>query len=395
MFRKSTSGGSAIISRLTLATVLISAVNAHSFLIEPKADYRTNDKPECRVGGPPQSRDDSCNGPCIAENSKFYNKNAPTTTWQRGQTVTVVWTKNNHHDGFVRVSLVPVNKRMDKDAHEKMAFRYACWDTGMHDCPSNSFCGTQNKLYRAYIQIPDVYPDGLYVMGWSWFGGTESGRAEYGDYYSCASIEIKGGTPIARSYKPIWHSSTGKSTCTSGVNKLGICWREPCDPDGSRQLHQAEMLPAQFSNNRTPPAIESSWFEGLPLSGLVLNPHVSVSAPSSVYGKGEVRVVAFEFIDVSHQQVFCADLSKPVYLNGRLLNIRAVTTGAVRFVNFFINGNIFRTTTRLPFSVGEGAGGRFNRWDNFPKSTWFELRALAIGHDGTSATLAVPMNLVP
>jgi hypothetical protein len=386
---------------LTVLYLIVDHASAHSFLIEPKADYQTNNKPECRIGGPPQSPNDNCPGPCIAEDSMFFDKNAITNIWQRGQAATLVWTKNNHNNGFVRLSLVPISQRMDKSAHDKMAFRFSCWAVDEHLCPANGFCGTQNKLYRLHIKVPDVYPDGRYVLGWAWYGGTENNRASMGDYWSCAFIEIRGGMPVAKSYEPIWESGLDKNTCSSGVDRLGICFREPCDPYNSRNLPQSEMVPQAFSNNNKPAAIQSSWFGGLlssPPSPFFQQFQSTNGQSTSVHrGSGSrlARVLSFEFFDVGNTNVFGADLSKPVYLNGRKINIRAVTEGSVAYVNFYVNGNYIKTEGVSPFFIGGDTDSQSHEWTGFPASQWFQLRAQAFRPDGSSDTLDVSMNLVP
>ena len=62
----------------------------------------------------------------------------------------VKWHKNNHHGGFVRLTLVPHEKMMDKKAHSDFAFWYGCFDTGQHRC-ENKFdskeCGSDKQGY--------------------------------------------------------------------------------------------------------------------------------------------------------------------------------------------------------------------------------------------------------
>lgn len=52
----------------------------------------------------------------------------PAAVYQRGETVRVKYTRNNHRaGGFNRVSIVPIDKRLDRSAHRKGAFFYSCW----------------------------------------------------------------------------------------------------------------------------------------------------------------------------------------------------------------------------------------------------------------------------
>jgi hypothetical protein len=163
------------------AILLASQAAAHSFLLHPLPDWTNQGRPECRIGAPvglgipPMN----CPGPCgsgarESNGGIFFNPNQASTTMQRGEKMYMKWTKNNHQSGFVRFTLVPRTQRMDKSAHDKYAFHYSCWEAGLIDCGPNEFCGTDftRKRYQTEVEIPRVFPDGEYTLGWSWFGGT-------------------------------------------------------------------------------------------------------------------------------------------------------------------------------------------------------------------------------
>jgi hypothetical protein len=112
-------------------------------------------------------------------------------TFKRGAMVNIKYNRNNHAPGgFIRLSLVPIDKLMDKDAHRKGAFHHSCWGAGVTvatpdeiatDPDGYNMIGTDGEqhssppaYYSADAIIPDVVPDGMYVFGWSWYGGTAS-----------------------------------------------------------------------------------------------------------------------------------------------------------------------------------------------------------------------------
>jgi hypothetical protein len=263
-------------SVLLWAALLLRAASAHSFLLAPNPDWTVHDRPECRMGGTDGYTED-CGGPCGTDRN-FFNPDKQPVTFSRGQYVNMQWAKNNHFSGFVRFTLVPKNSRMDFSSHDQFAFRYACWEAGKTHCSSGEFCGTDMEgiKYTANVQIPPVYPDGEYVLGWSWYGGSKyfpseelqnnygissdpGHRSEYGDYFSCTNIRIQGGTPVQDQYKPIFETGqsdrTGDTggTCASAVNKLGMCAVEPCGP----RYPVSNMVPEPF-DGKSPPAIKAS-----------------------------------------------------------------------------------------------------------------------------------------
>lgn len=195
--------------------------DAHSFLIEPTADWTNNKQPECRVGkpdGPQFAHFDAmnCPGPCgdtgkRRNGAEFFSTSKGHTKLSRGQKLYMKWTKNNHNNGFVRFTLVPVSQRMNKGVHDKFAFHYSCWEAGEIGCEHGDECGTdENRLrYQTEVEIPRIFPDGEYILGWSWYGGTMyrdgSEKAEFGDYWSCSNIQIRFVNSFSRSSNRCLH----------------------------------------------------------------------------------------------------------------------------------------------------------------------------------------------
>jgi hypothetical protein len=175
---------------LAAYVLLVSQTSAHSFMTEPQPISPM----ECRIGGQPSYGIENCPGPCDTTFLKFNGANYgspenPAATYTRGQSVTIKYTRNNHAPGgFVRTSLVKPGDMMDKEAHSRGAFHYSCWGAHVEvateaekkkDGKGYSIADVDGKnhnkgpaYYTTNITIPDVVPDGDYVFGWAWFGGT-------------------------------------------------------------------------------------------------------------------------------------------------------------------------------------------------------------------------------
>ena len=230
-----------------LCVFLIDNAEAHSFLINPPSEAQN--LLWCRRGGPREGTD-NCPGPCVSAPWQLKQR-PPVIVYRRGQDVSFSWARNTHIGGFVRFALVPIKDRMRKDAHEKYSFHYTCYDSGKHKCPNGKGdvkerCGTDRYINGAQARIPEVYPDGKYILGWSWFGGVENKKAWFGDYWSCAHVEIRGG-PFKSRFKPKFIVESGKEGCYAGVNKLGKCPVEPCE--NSELLDASVMVPEGFSKS--------------------------------------------------------------------------------------------------------------------------------------------------
>lgn len=217
---------------IVTSCTLFWVVSSHSFVLSPTGDYKPGKNRRCRRG--PDLSIDNCGGPCIDRSSWKYNKDEPTTTWSRGSKQKVRWARNNHKTGLVRLSLVPVKLRESHAAHEKFTFQYSCFETGEQDCKSKEYdCGTDSRLYETEVKVPRV-KDGLYVLGWSWYGGfSTNGKGDFyeffGDYYSCSYIRIKGGKKSSKKWKrPKFKPGNKLKRCEALTNKLGVCAVEPC-----------------------------------------------------------------------------------------------------------------------------------------------------------------------
>ncbi len=280
-----------------LAACLVHLAHAHSRMAKP---YGLSGK-TCKMGGELRFGRTYCRGPCdlsslkigraeynqirrgvdVFENrskkprTKFYPPNKPAEVYRRGQIVRMVYTRNNHGPGgFERYALIPLSYDwMNKAVHTRLTFRYSCWGENPQIAQPNemgrdefgfSLVGTDGDNHRfakGYyvnkVEIPDVVPDGKYIIAWAWFGGcgcrvtsskaVEScGTSYFSDYWSCSFIEIKGGKPLAKEYKPVFIGSNFAkprgSACRAAFDSLGQCKFEPCRGKQCRYMKPRAFL---------------------------------------------------------------------------------------------------------------------------------------------------------
>lgn len=186
------------------------------------------------------------------------------------------------------MTLVPVDKMMDKEAHAKNAFHYSCWGANPVAATPQDFAkdrfgfniaggdGSLHNLTKSYheteITIPRVVPNGNYILGWVWFGGV-GGTIEknvpqkpfpsgfFADYYSCSFVKIRGGGPLARSYKPVFVNDMKdfwSGGCHASADEPGVCEVEPC-----KTLPAKIRVPKPFKGG-APPALKANQFKAPP-----------------------------------------------------------------------------------------------------------------------------------
>ena len=97
----------------------------------------------------------------------------PAAVWRRGQSVDIVYHKNNHRGGLYRRSLVPVQHMFDRGWHCRGAFEWGCWSQGSFKCGRSQLCGEDQFgiSYKSRMKVPLVFPDGDYVFAQVWYGG--------------------------------------------------------------------------------------------------------------------------------------------------------------------------------------------------------------------------------
>lgn len=223
----------------------------------------------------------------------------PAVVWKRGQTIDITWAKNNHHGGFVRIALVPVDKMWDRAWHEKMALVYGCWDSGWHKCRPDEDCGTDfsGEALGRKITIPSTFPNGDYVLGYVWYGGLyyNSRKGFFPDFYSCSHVRIAGGKPLGGTYRAFFDPGTGprvkRPKCRTSADSVGDCEITGCP---NRKSFWA--IPKVFKNGQPAeitPEIISTGFEVHPSGGGDavggISPNYSVSPDPKSTGKGYVE----------------------------------------------------------------------------------------------------------
>ncbi|KAI0559558.1 lysophospholipase [Gracilaria domingensis] len=292
----------------------------------------------CRIGGT-GGFIGNCPGPCPNYNlAADADPSNPTVIFQRGGYHKVVWSRNNHEGGFVRWTLVPLNKKDSKDWHSKMAFHYNCWNVGRFNCNDFDFhrdCNydRQNEAYAKMLYIPPVFPDGDYVLGWTWYGGGV-GFGHFGDYYDCAYVRVSGGEQVRDSYVPEFSAGGGseyEDGCEATVDDLGICWKEPCLPMRKTE----KRVPAPFKGGKTPEPILSAWYgEG-----------TSANPPS-------VSLSRILLVDAKQDRILDVDLNEIILLHGSdEISLMAETNGDVEYVEWYTNGKVNGKDYSIPYTV--------------------------------------------
>ncbi|CAN8065553.1 unnamed protein product [Agarophyton chilense] len=285
---------------MLLATFLLSLAalsalaSAHSQMTQPQSTSPRT----CRLGGEPAFGVDTCRGPCDLRPirarhryANFWSPAHPAASYSRGQNVLIKYSRNNHGPGgFIRLSLVKPSQMMHHNVHTRNAFHYSCW--GAHPVRASpnelrkqrfgfSMVGSDGEQHRygkgyytTTVTIPTSVPDGDYVLGWAWFGGTggdlKSGTSPqypysvgyFGDYYSCSFVRIRGGVYTPK-YSPRFindMSQYSNAGCMSSTDRPGPCAREPC------RIKAFFRRPAPFVHGRSPRALTAADFGAAPPS---------------------------------------------------------------------------------------------------------------------------------
>lgn len=362
-------------SFLLLLPFLLPQIHAHQSISFPAP---TSLNFACRVGS-----NANCPGPCSRSKVRQDSTpNNPSISARRGSSVTLHTLANNHQGGFSRWSLVHVREMYNKQRHKANAFLYTCADINTQRC-SRRFrkrdCkfDKQQLFYKHRIEIPRNVLDGVYVLGWVWYGGG-SRFGKLGDYYDCVYIKVEGG-PIAYVHRPQFRPGTTRSgsggKCSATVNKVGICWREPC-PGGARPTML--MKPFEFEN-RIPPFIPRSRY---------LNPYKLKSRES---GSAFIVSITVRSADLPSRVYTTSSWTRTpyLYLSQRMrTTVTAEVVGNVRSVTFYLGGRKGRTDYSRPYSIaGDFKNSRTGRityapWKAFIDRSVIFLSVRAIGLNG-------------
>lgn len=152
-------------------------------------------------------------GPCERE---VLETASPRLTVRAGDRIKVGWPSRNQGGGYVRLALVPIASRHDKDSFDRNVLKITCFGHDErkdkyfdgychHPCNARGACDYQGKQsgtaprtsklsdenrYDTTVGMPTNLPDGDYVLQW---------KAVVADsttpVYSCALLRIEGGQP--------------------------------------------------------------------------------------------------------------------------------------------------------------------------------------------------------
>lgn len=199
----------------------------------------------------------------------------------------------------MRHTLVPVDEMMDKRAHERNAFHYSCF--GAHPVQATKADSKEDKwgysiagndglkiapgYYETKVTMPRCVPDGDYVFGWVWYGGTGGSvsnteyteppfnKGYFTDYWSCSFVRVEGGDALGSSCTPEFVNDMSKWSdegCMSANDAPGVCRSEPCVVWGDFQK------PRPFKNGEVPAALTPDNFMPTTARNGVLREPVSV-----------------------------------------------------------------------------------------------------------------------
>ena len=265
---------------------------------------------------------------------------------------------------------MPLERMWDKASHDKMAIDYGCWNVGRFHCNEFDFhrdCNydRQNEAFSKMLYIPPIYPDGDYVLGFTWFGGGEN-FGHFGDYYDCSYIRIQGGDRLESSHVPTFHGGGGSKyndACEATVDSLGVCWKEPCVPIRKT----SKQVPKPFKNGKKPAPILSKWFQGNK------NPH-----------KSSVTIKRLHLIDTKSNTVLNNDLSEIIQLHrSDEISLLAETTGNVDYVQWYTNGKQRGRDYSPPFTIAGDFKGDFYPWMHPLFNRRIRVSVKAVAKDGS------------
>lgn len=108
------------------------------------------------------------------------------------------------------------------------------------------FHGLKPAYYTTTVIIPNVIPDGNYVLGWVWYGGLdgtleglEKSIGLYADYWSCSFIRISGGEQLQSEFQPTFTNNLKnrwEDGCLAANDRPGNCVFEPCVRNATVQI---------------------------------------------------------------------------------------------------------------------------------------------------------------
>lgn len=363
-------------SLLLLTALLLAPAAAHQTIAFP---FPVSKYSKC-------STKNNCKKACPSSYFRSdVNPDNPGIIVGRGQTFSVRINRNNHKYGFARFSLVSVDDMYDWGKHEDGAFHYMCGDSYETPCTRanerrDCYFDRSGHYYNQVVTAPTHAPDGVYVLGWAWYGGL------FEDFFDCTYIEIRGGAPLTSSYTPTFdatNTETGEDgKCETTSNKLGVCTFKKCKRGGPIKLKQ--QLPAQFDGRSPSPIYQAG-----------LKPY-DRQTPSVI-----VRAIAIRDADNPSTVLYWSDDYSEGISEAHicLKRVRPAITcevegaGEVDTVQFFHNGWRYEYDNEAPYDMedSDNRNGRFDRLKFDYTDTHFSVGCRVKAEDGSEAwkTLSV------
>lgn len=207
-------------------------------------------------------------------------------------------------------------------------------------------------------------------MSFAWYGGGGT-WGDFGDYYDCAYVRIKGG-PLTSSWRPRMRSGKGSvgkdGKCLATVNRLGVCYKEPCPGGGS---FSKMLRPKEFEDGKQPQKLLRRWF-----------------GDHKVWPRYDFGIRSLKIVRVKDLYVLAESRSrKKVVMNVRRshdITVLADVFGDVKAVTFYNNGRQARRTTGPKiFSIaGDWHGKNYAPWRFLFDKKWTTISAKAEGKYG-------------
>ncbi|KAI0560756.1 hypothetical protein FGB62_101g05 [Gracilaria domingensis] len=320
------------------------------------------------------SRNKNCETPCPSTYHRGdVNPNNPAIIVSRGDTFEIRINRNNHDYGFSRYALVSLEDRYDWDKHEQGAFLYMCNDVNEAACEAwnwnrDCYFDRSGHYYRHIIRAPSHAPDGVYVLGWAWFGGN------FEDFFDCTYIEIRGGT-LSRSHTPYFDASNSKTAedgkCSATSKEVGTCTYDKCKRRGG-SIPLGLGTPSVFDGSG-PQRIRQSFLTPYirPRPTVVVKGIAIVDADDP----SDVKYWSGDYVEGISEANICLKGFKPA--------ITCVTEGDVAYTHFFKDGWTYEYDSEAPFDMenSDFERGRFQKLDFDYTNTHFSVGCMAKGTD--------------
>lgn len=219
-----------------------------------------------------------------------------------------------------------------------------------------------------------------------------SSRTEFSDYVDCARVRISGGVPQTSSYQPVLlpdSDAAPKGSCQATRNSIGQCRNDRCP---GRPV--SVMVPEEFFGGASPSPIPASLYGDPPVTAPLPTqtstppPPPQVSSPpplpTAPAAPADGALVSLDVIRVADQSRVD---SFPVAGDGRVaagvvevdlvaggINVEAVTTGRVSWVQFRIDGAVARHEQHRPYLLGPGVVGNARAWEGAARGKTYAVR---------------------